>query len=284
MKKIDIPDIRYSNLLTDCYSSYKNRQLIDRFSKSMAILENHTYDYTLSMEKREISKFKNLQDNFEIVNGREMITLYEKKMVKSKNGRKYYDQIMALAPNGTCALCGVREATTLDHFLEKSKFRYLSVSPTNLVPACKDCNFGKKVIKTDSYENFHLNPYYDHDSIDVQMIWLKADIRLISNSIISSFRVEKPNEMCESMYKKILNHFQMFNLNNAYSFNATDEIDSNLYYFKKLLKEGEEYLLHHISGLLDSAAFVSLNSWKTALYRGLLEHNNLRDLIEQKKV
>ncbi|TGA97710.1 hypothetical protein E4665_11460 [Sporolactobacillus shoreae] len=74
--------------------------------------------------------------------------VYTQKMVpKSQLGRPYYDLFLSLPPNEKCPYCGQKKVSTLDHFLPKSVYTPLIVTPTNLVPSCKDCNTEKYYIR-----------------------------------------------------------------------------------------------------------------------------------------
>ena len=69
----------------------------------------------------------------------EMKKVYDEKFAKAETvGRTYYDAIMAQVERGICPICGVRLASTLDHYLPKAKVPTLSVTPSNLIPACRD--------------------------------------------------------------------------------------------------------------------------------------------------
>lgn len=57
------------------------------------------------------------------------------------SGASIYGQILdGCDGERLCAFCGRREAESLDHYKEKSKFPLLAITPTNLVPACVRCN------------------------------------------------------------------------------------------------------------------------------------------------
>lgn len=141
MKK---PDIDYEEVYLNCISTFKDKNIVSNFRDSLQSLLNYNNDFDIKMKKRTVQELSIQIAEPYFVNGDEMIKLYNNKLVKSKKGRKYYDQILSSSPKNRCPLCGVREVSTLDHYLEKSKYPYLSVSPYNLVPSCKDCNYGKK--------------------------------------------------------------------------------------------------------------------------------------------
>jgi 5-methylcytosine-specific restriction endonuclease McrA len=105
----------------------------------------------------------------------EFTDLYRVQMVgEGKPGRKYYDQLMMLAPLQKCPYCGFGQASTLDHFLSKARYPAFSVLSTNLVPACTDCNKGKGASAV-TQEIQTLHPYFEQDVIETEP-WLYAEV------------------------------------------------------------------------------------------------------------
>ena len=43
-----------------------------------------------------------------------------------------------------CPFCGIGTVSTLDHYLPKSKYPALAITPKNMIPACRDCNWERK--------------------------------------------------------------------------------------------------------------------------------------------
>ena len=68
-------------------------------------------------------------------------------LMKPARIRRY---LMSLANTGKCPICGIGQASTLDHYLAKTIYPTYAVTPYNLVPVCKDCNFAKSVFNNDS--------------------------------------------------------------------------------------------------------------------------------------
>ncbi len=65
--------------------------------------------------------------------------LYDNRMVhKSGTGRVNYAQLRMIAD--ICPYCLERSTETLDHYLPKSSFPLLSITPVNLIPSCDTCN------------------------------------------------------------------------------------------------------------------------------------------------
>lgn len=63
-----------------------------------------------------------------------------------------------------CAYCGVRDASTLDHYLAKDGqegFPELSLLPVNLVPACAECNKPRGIRDRQTGDRALIHPYFD---------------------------------------------------------------------------------------------------------------------------
>ena len=80
---------------------------------------------------------------------------------------------MSLAVNGKCPICGIGPVSNLDHYLAKSLYPTYAITPINLVPECRDCNFNKRDTLIKSATDSPLHPYYDE--ID-NRIWLVAEL------------------------------------------------------------------------------------------------------------
>ena len=112
----------------------------------------------------------------------EMEKVYTQRMAKAGSpGRHVYDDILSSSPQGRCPLCTQRLASTLDHYMPKSRFPELAVAPLNLVPACSDCNKAKLAAMPTSAETVTLHPYYDDLGEDV---WLRARVVELSPAAI----------------------------------------------------------------------------------------------------
>lgn len=51
-----------------------------------------------------------------------------------------YGALLIAAPFGKCTYCDISEASSLDHIFPRSRYPWLSIVPSNLVPACAICN------------------------------------------------------------------------------------------------------------------------------------------------
>lgn len=203
------------------------------------------------------------------VTKKELKSVYNTHMVgKAKPARKIYDLLLSRAPLGRCPFCGMGLASTLDHYLPKSKYPQLSVVPSNLVPSCKDCNTAKSNDVPATAEEQSLHPYYDHnDFVDEQ--WLYAEVKQTVPATMQFF-VRAPDHWDEISKKRVQSHFIDFNLAARFSVEASNQLaclkEVLLCYEQKL---GFEGVKQHITCEATANSLLHRNSWQTAMFQAL---------------
>lgn len=106
----------------------------------------------------------------------ELKNLYDLQFSKRKGVQKFRDDIRNAAPNAVCPYCGEGKVAQIDHYLPKESFAGLAVHPSNLVPACGECNQLKRAYKPGSSRPAVLNPYFDEKAFDTP--WLSAKLNV----------------------------------------------------------------------------------------------------------
>ncbi|MCH5268895.1 MAG: HNH endonuclease [Lachnospiraceae bacterium] len=184
---------------------------------------------------------------------------------------KYYNVIMANAPGRKCPICEISITTTLDHYLPKSKYPLLVVTPANLIPTCWNCNLKKGTFSSVEAEDMPLHPYFD----DVSKIkWLDAKVSFNSGLIIEYIN-GCGSDVYEVMKKRIDIHLRVNQLKERYALLANGAIDGSKLYWKDIyFNSGKEQLLLHFNEQKKSEESFDLNSWKSAMYRALTEQYN----------
>jgi hypothetical protein len=172
MRALAKPDYDPKFVYETCIDSIiKDNCLRNRLSKITVDVINAANAYNEKAENGQLFELpQNNQNKNIIISGKvtkfELNKLYTSYMVgkKDKPARKIYDKLLSKAPRGICPFCGLGIASTLDHYLPKTKYPLFSVLASNLVPACKDCNTGKKTKIAITAEEQCLHPYFDHNN------------------------------------------------------------------------------------------------------------------------
>lgn len=176
------------------------------------------------------------------VKGDEMIAVYTLRMAKGgSRGRPIYDALIAAVPNKICPLCGQRTVSGLDHYLPKSEFTLLVVTPRNLVPACTDCNKAKLALVPSTAVDQTLHPYYDH--LEDYETWLVAEISP-GPPLAATFKADAPAYWPTEWRSRVSTHFDVLNLDSLFTSHAAQEWASLGSVDTRLGRRGELLLEH----------------------------------------
>ena len=261
--KIPLEGVSQEKLFDECVSGFSQKHSNERIArlqgiKQTVVKDSNDYPRIIRENDEDVLRHdlsKHLTND--------LIALYEQKFVrKSSPGREYYERIISSPEHNICPLCGVGQVSTLDHYLPKSIFLTLSITPSNLVPSCSDCNETKS-----STDKLLVHVYFD--TIPNDKPWLFATI-MDGNPVAANYHVSCPKSWDYYLVHKIENHFNCLGLSRLYSIKAAEELSSLYPAYRKHL---EDYGIDVLSDLLDS--FISIermNSWKYALYRALKTH------------
>jgi possible EA31 gene protein, phage lambda len=235
-KKNKLLNYLYVFLLNACY--YRN-SVREKFLDKYIIKEPINY--------KKFARYEDIK--------KDLFDLYDKRLVRGKEPRKYYDQIMASPKLDKCPYCGFGQVATLDHYLPKSEFPIFSILPNNLIGCCRDCNTIKRNIVLNT-----IHPYYD-DFTKTQ--WLFAKVNW--PKLTMEFFVDTKDINNALDKKKIEGHFSVYELAKRYAVKAASELNDLGIEFgsKNLTKMDIEQELR--------IKFKSkpINNWKTAMYQAL---------------
>jgi hypothetical protein len=199
----------------------------------------------------------------------DMIWLYEQKMVPAKSpGRPLYDALKMAAPNGKCPLCGRGNVYSLDHHLPKTRFADLTITPTNLIPSCQDCNKTKtQTVPTLAAEET-IHPYAD--DID-GVIWLRARVVEVAPAALF-FYADPYLDWPLTLQRRVKCHFRIFKLRKAYASEAANLIGNiRGHLVRNVSKQGAAGIRAYLADQAESCREVRLNSWEAASYSALSE-------------
>ena len=274
MIKLKKPDDNVKDVFNDCISNFRE-DFKEKLEKCVNDIVLYTNEYEEKMSNKEVHQF-NVHQQLTGLSKLEMIKVYEQKMAKcGQPGRKYYDKFMSIPQYGICPYCGQGIVSTLDHYLPKTKFISLVVTPSNLIPSCKDCNKAKTDDVFTSYEDTILNPYFDDLG---EEIWLEAKvIKDDKNDFVLTYNVIKPDNWSKELFERVKNHFKVFGLNRLYSSHAAQRLIGvkrkiiNLYN-----TSGLDSVLKDIRENVEACSY-NHNSWEYALYSALLNNAWVRE-------
>lgn len=199
----------------------------------------------------------------------ELKGLYTDHLARSgKVARNFYDQIRVSAPNNICPYCGIGAVETIDHFLPKSRYSSLSILPSNLVPACRDCNTGKGA-PVITATTTHAHPYFE-DACVFQDEWLFATI--VSSQVIHVvFHVVTPVLWPIATSKRVVNHFVEFKLSKRFSIQAAERLSYYSEMISSMIDGGADDSVStflQINARSEQTAN-GLNSWQAALAKAV---------------
>lgn len=229
-------------------------ELLDDVCKTTESYKKYVPEDVVHYKQRKLEKTQ--QD--------ELSLLYKAKFAgKSGPGRGYYDAIMINA-DGRCPVCGVGTPAQLDHYLPKSAYPLLSISPANLIPTCRDCNENKRNYIPNSFENTLIHPYLE----SIEDKWLAVSLDFKDQGTVIPFY---KNIIQTGILKERLNKYiEIYKLNEIYSTRAIDEIYSIKFsHEEKVKNKNEEMVRFLVEDARKSAEQSDMNSWKSALYRAL---------------
>lgn len=269
MKKLLKPDDLPVDVFDACISRIRDQELKTRLQRCRGEIESQSEVYDEKAEDTLLHEIESEESVSNLVSIEEMKKVYANRMAKKlAPGRVYYDKIMSIPEYGRCPLCNQRTVTTLDHYLPKSEFPALAVSPLNLVAACQDCNKTKSDVVPDSSEQETLHPYYD----DVEGFnWIEA--RIDSREPLSFvFYVKDLQGHDAVLIERLKHHFATFKLNDLYSSHASEEVANIEFVCKKLFdSNGGDSVRSFLLESAESRQMVNLNSWQSVLYSCLAE-------------
>ena len=268
MKRIGKPEIAASQVLTQCASLIKNKELAARLLSVIDYVASAENEYSQHATIGQLCAIASSDNVLDIVLGKEMEGMYKGPFRRPSSPlRRVYDAIKLSAPNGICPLCCQRDASTLDHYLPVSKFPAFAVTPINLVPACSNCNHIKLSRVSHTAEDQTIHPYFD--DFDGEQ-WLFSEI-IESKPVSAFFYIQPPGNLTITQKKRLEVHFNTFKLASLYTTYAAVELTSRSTRLKRLFDSGGEKA---VVGFLEeeelSERVVAKNSWQAALYQALL--------------
>jgi len=268
MRKLNKPADSAGDVFSLCVSGVKkDEDLKNRFTQVKPHIVKAAADYEVAATAGTLYTLKEEQDVAGIVTQQEMVKLYDQWMVNSRSkGRRIYDKLKGVI--GPCPLCGHLPIETLDHHLPKDLFPALTVTPTNLVPSCSDCNKAKRTVRPRTADEQTFHPYFDDFGTER---WLYAKVlEGVPPSLL--FFVQAPASWAPLQTARAQHHFRTYKLARLYGSQAGTELGSIRYLLmQEFLRTGAEGVRVHLTEQAVSRERYNRNSWQTAMYRALSE-------------
>jgi hypothetical protein len=181
----DIKNGKTHKITKELFENHKAKMISDSNNYDILMVNGHGLDYLKNSEVIKSSLFDK--------------AVIEKYKTKLKSNATF------------CYLCGASfvYSVALDHFLPRSHFATLSITPQNLIPICNSCNSHKynKYCKDDEPKYFH--PYYEEMWND----WLEVEVFLMptvsftfhsKNSLDSNIKIRLDKLLSDIKLKKKL--------------------------------------------------------------------------------
>lgn len=271
MRKLEKPSFEVSNIVQDCVSNMRLNP--DIFVEAIPAIEEYSDRFDELMEVFEAHELKTHDMVTEKLSKEDMVSLYDNKFSKKgQPGRKYYDKIKIAPVNGTCPLCGMGQVATLDHYMAKSLYPTLAVTPNNLIPACRDCNEIRRSVRFDAASDLTLHPYYD----DIQNIeWLVAKVVSVQPICVA---YEISDSLGDSeLRRRLEKHLETFKLKSRFAQKAAEELSAHRMVFQEIFNVGgADELRNYLHLCYNGLKSAEINSWRTALYKAL---KNVEEII-----
>lgn len=274
MRHLSKPQLPIGDILQDCANSYRSTtqgSIKERLQTVSDYIQTASEAYDNAAQNGNWHYFQSSDTVNGILTKEEMCDVYNSKFVKCNAIRtKYYDHLMTLAVMGKCPICGIGQVSTLDHYLAKTVYPTYAITPYNLIPVCKDCNFEKLDSRIDP-NCAPLHPYYD--DID-SYVWLICYLSMSEGGITAVFEV---NEQLEKdnfpLFQRLTTHFRLYSLGKSYSIQAATEIAENhILWRDMLLDSGDSTFINYLHRCLESKETYQRNTWNTALLRALIDN------------
>ncbi len=160
-----------------------------------------------------------------------------------------------------CPYCSINAPQQLDHYMDKAHYGQLAVCRLNLVPLCGTCNHDKG---EKSYTDF-VHPYYQHFP---DTDFLVADCKIVKNSVVATFKVDRPALGDNVLAGKIEKQMGHICLRSRLQKAITEFLSQIFLCFDGDTDEKLRKFMYIYAGKVKKQ--YGRNDWRTALVRGLI--------------
>ncbi|GAA0417306.1 HNH endonuclease [Leifsonia naganoensis] len=163
-----------------------------------------------------------------------------------------------------CALCLQTPVEELDHYLPKSPFARLAMTPSNLVPVCHRCNHDMQDEYSTNQEELPLHPYFDRIG---GTSWVAADLTEEGEGSLQ-YRVERLADWDDLTDARVRNHFKSRSLASIWGSSASNLFIGHRGFFRSTYRlAGPDHLRATLVGLADSYDEAEYEPWRAVALR-----------------
>jgi hypothetical protein len=282
MMRLPKPQYTYQLTINKCIEGITgNDVLLQKITSNQSILLRSETQYLAAANSGTMYKINPIniseKDNLNVVANltkSDLKKIYETYFrPEDKPGRVIYEHLFNLA-NEQCPYCGgIGVPRNLDHYLPVAHFPQFSVLPTNLVPACRDCNMDGDMdgFATCAIDQI-IHPYLDHNRFFTDQ-WIHATYKIPSagQPSIIEFFVKPPANWPDVDKLRAENHFRDFGLSKRYSTKSAGLKGTTVSQILAMRSNGvsECDIVHTLlTPGVHSAPFV--NHWQKGLFQALI--------------
>lgn len=263
MRRLPRPTPNVGQVLELCAHRLTRTDLLNKLVTIGPALTASEAQYAQLGAIAELYRFQRC-DAVGTVTAEEMVWIYDNRFSRARDARRFYEELRAAT--WKCPFCALREASTLDHYLPKADHPHFAITPLNLVPCCKDCNFAKSSRNASGPETQLLHPYFDDVDGDV---WLTATVVQGTPPGVV-FQSSPPVHWDRVKAARVKAQFVALGLGALYAANGADEMAGIARHLVVLAERGgQEAVRTHLLDSADSWSRETRNSWQAALYRAL---------------
>lgn len=271
MKRLQLPAFEVKDAVEQCAAGITITERSQALLAALPNFQTAEATYKALAPAGELFKFPTSSQVTPLLSGDLMRTIYKSHFARvGSPSRALYEAIRFAPPYGLCPMCGQRIVATVDHYLPQSLHPIFNLTPSNLVPACSDCNKGKLAKFAQSAEKQTLHPYFDDLGNER---WLVVDVLKTTPPSIA-YRVHPPAGWSPVLAARVQHHFEVMGLAELYAAQAASELADISFNLGELSKTGGSTSVRtHLHGEFASRNARDPNSWKTALYEALCDSN-----------
>ncbi|MGQ5282272.1 hypothetical protein, partial [Xanthomonas arboricola] len=168
-----------------------------------------------------------------------------------------------------CPYCGFGQISDLDHLLQRSRFKLLSIFALNLVPCCSVCNRGKRKKPGKNPAKHQLHTYLESVS-NFDFLRASASINSTTGALEVTYSIEQCTGMSDELFGRLKFHLTEFKLHDKYVKQVNIHLNEQIAALRMAYKNGPSVLRSFLLETADAHKInFGTNDWRTALFRSL---------------